>query len=237
MTRTANKVFALLPHHGQITINVRLAPQATVPEIGVGAAPGPGSGELSITLDEKSKIGLGRSIATWVPASLGRILYLNSRAREGPGYGETLGDALVSEGLSDHFVAQAFPKTPPQPWDHRNMTTRQEAGIWRRAKRDLIIPGSYDYAEWFQGVGGTGALPHWSGYTFAYRLVAPYLAQQIRVPGSQDGRRSGLQAIRDDPLETGSPDLPRRVRRGCRWTWPIWRLERRRCAPPRSAGS
>ena len=186
VTRTANKVIALLPHHGQITINVRLDPQATVPGIGVGAAPGPGSGELSITLDEKSKIGLGRSIATWVPASLARILYLNSRAREGPGYGETLGDALVSEGLSDHFVAQAFPKTPPQPWDHRNMTARQEAGIWRRAKRDLIIPGSYDHAEWFET--GSNSLPHWSGYTFAYRLVAPYLA----------AGRSASQAVKTD---------------------------------------
>ena len=46
VTRTANKVLALLPHQEQITINVRLAPPATVPEIGVGAAPGPGSDEV-----------------------------------------------------------------------------------------------------------------------------------------------------------------------------------------------
>ena len=122
LTRIAERTFALLPHRDQIRINVRLDPKHTVPEIGVGAIPDPGTGELYISLDEHSKIGFRKSLAVWLPAGVARVTFLSSRIRTGPGYGITLGEALVSEGLSDHFVAEAFPKTPPQPWDHRPMT-------------------------------------------------------------------------------------------------------------------
>jgi hypothetical protein len=176
LTRSADKVFALIPHRDQIRINVRLDPKDTVPEIGVGSIPDPGTGEAYVTIDDHSKIGFRKSLATWLPASLARVLFLSSRIRTGPGYGVTLGEALVSEGLSDHFVAQAFPRTPPQPWDHRSMTARQEAGLWKRARRDLAVPGGYDHPLWFFGAGGKNALPHWSGFTLAYRIVAPYLA-------------------------------------------------------------
>jgi len=188
IARSADKVFLLLPHRGQIRINVRLDPQNTVPEVGVGAIPDPATGDVYLILNDKSKIGFGHSLATWVPAGLARTLFLSSRIRTGPGYGVTLGEALVSEGLSDRFVSQAFPKTPAQPWDHRKMTARQEAGLWRRAKRDLIIPGGYDHQLWFFGAGGKNALPRWSGYTLAYRIVKPYLASG----------RSASQAVKTD---------------------------------------
>ena len=56
------------------------------------------------------------------------------------------------------------------------MTARQEAGLWKRARRDLVVPGGYDHPLWFFGAGGKNALPRWSGFTLAYRIVAPYLA-------------------------------------------------------------
>ena len=200
LTRSADKVFALIPHRDQIRINVRLDPANTVPEIGVGAIPDPGTGEAYITIDDHSKIGFRKSLATWLPASLARVLFLSSRIRTGPGYGITLGEALVSEGLSDHFVAQAFPRTPPQPWDHRPMTARQEAGLWKRARRDLVVPGGYDHPLWFFGAGGKNALPRWSGFTLAYRIVSPYLASG-RKPAKavDDRRRDGVHAVSQGP--------------------------------------
>jgi Predicted Zn-dependent protease (DUF2268) len=188
VARSADKVYPLVSSRGQIRINVRLDPKNTVPEIGVGAIPDPGTGEVYLTVDDHSKIGFRKSLATWLPASLARVLYLSTRIRTGPGYGITLGEALVSEGLADHFVGQAFPKTPPLPWDHRKMTARQEAGLWKRARRDLAIPGAYDHPLWFFGAGGKNALPRWSGFTLAYRIVRPYLtanrtpARVVRTP-------------------------------------------------------
>jgi hypothetical protein len=176
LSRSADRVYALIPHRDQIRINIRLDPKNTVPEIGVGAIPDPGTGEAYLSIDDHSKVGFRKSLATWLPASLARVLFVSSRIRTGPGYGVTLGEALVSEGLSDHFVAQAFPRTPALPWDHRKMTPRQEAGLWKRAKPDLIVPGGYDHPLWFFGAGGKNALPRWSGFTLGYRLVSPYLA-------------------------------------------------------------
>ena len=208
-TRTAEKVFALLPHRDQIKINVRLDPQRTVPEIGVGAIPDPGTGDVYVVLNDKSKIGFRRSLATWVPASLARVLFLSSRIRTGPGYGITLGEALVSEGLSDHFVSQAFPKTPPQPWDHRRMTARQEAGLWRRAQRDLIVPGAYDHPLWFFGAGG-------KTHSTLVRLHARLQSRQpvplsgsVAIPISRNRRRNRLHALREGPQDNGlTPPRP-----------------------------
>jgi hypothetical protein len=38
----------------------------------------------------------------------------------------------VTEGLADHFVAEAFPDTPPQPWDNA-LSGDQETDLWRQA--------------------------------------------------------------------------------------------------------
>jgi len=88
---------------------------------------------------------------------------------------------LVSYGLSDHFVEEAFPATPPQPWNHRKFSEDQEAKLWRRAKPDLEIPGGYDHPLWFFGAGGKNALPRWSGYTLAYRIVDAYIDEEHRA--------------------------------------------------------
>ena len=56
--------------------------------------------------------------------------------RTGPGYGITLAEALVTEGLADHFVAEAFPDTPPQPWDHA-LSAEQETRALAKGASDL----------------------------------------------------------------------------------------------------
>ena len=143
LTRSADRVFALIPHRGQIRINVRLDPKSTVPEIGVGAIPDPGTGEAYLTIDDHSRIGFRASLATWLPASLARVLFLSSRIRTGPGYGITLGEALVSEGLSDHFVDQAFPRTPsPAPRAARARRRRGAPGPRRGARGAARCPPS-----------------------------------------------------------------------------------------------
>jgi uncharacterized protein YjaZ len=85
----------------------------------------------------------------------------------GPGYGITLGEALVTEGLADHFAAEAFPDTPPQPWDHA-LSAEQEAELWRKAQPILDVPGGYNHPVWFRD---SGSLPRWAGYTLGYRIA------------------------------------------------------------------
>ncbi|WP_147107239.1 DUF2268 domain-containing putative Zn-dependent protease [Tateyamaria sp. syn59] len=81
----------------------------------------------------------------------------------GPGYGATLGEALISEGLAGVFVRDLY-ASPPEPWECALGDTA--------ALADQVIAEwdqAYDHGEWFFG---TGQHPVWAGYTIGYRIVA-----------------------------------------------------------------
>ena len=87
----------------------------------------------------------------------------------GPGYGATLGEAVVSEGLAGHFALELF-KGKPEPWECLSADViqphlRQLREHWHRT--------DYDHSAWFYG---TGSLPRWLGYTAGFNLVSGYLA-------------------------------------------------------------
>ena len=166
---SADKAFTLLPHRGRIRIDVRVDAKQTIPEIGVGSFTDR-NGNVEIAIDVK-RGDLRPTLETWIPASVAHELHHSSRIRTGPGYGVTLGDALVSEGLADHFVFEVFPRTPSQPWDHA-LTTAQERALWLVARRELNIRLGYDRQQWFFG---SGKIPRWAGYTLGYDIVAAYL--------------------------------------------------------------
>nr|WP_111301525.1 DUF2268 domain-containing putative Zn-dependent protease [Paracoccus saliphilus] len=87
---------------------------------------------------------------------------------EGPGYGRSLGEALVSEGLAGHFVTQVLGREP-DPWDAARPVPgclRQVGHLW--ARRD------FDFDEWFHG---RGKIRKWTGYGIGHRLIAEHLAQ------------------------------------------------------------
>jgi uncharacterized protein YjaZ len=115
-------------------------------------------------------------------------LHHTSRIRTGPGYGKTLGEALVTEGLADHFASEAFPDTPPQPWDNA-LSKDQEAELWRKAQSILDVPGGYNHQAWFFG-GGAAGLPRWTGYTLGYKIVLAYLGDD-RSASSAAGVTAG----------------------------------------------
>ena len=142
-----------------------------IPEIGVGGFTNPASGDVSIWIDGSPPGGVEAALETWIPALLAHELHHSSRVRTGPGYGSTLAEALVSEGLADHFAAEAFPDTPPQPWDNA-LSDDQETELWREAQPVLVTPHGYDHQAWFFGGGDT---PRWAGYTLGYRIADAYL--------------------------------------------------------------
>lgn len=87
---------------------------------------------------------------------------------DGAGYGKTLGEALVSEGLAGHFVLQVL-GGKPDPWD----AVAPSDGLARRALNEWSRLG-YDHSEWFFG---KGKIRRWSGYGLGHRLIAEYLSQ------------------------------------------------------------
>ena len=87
----------------------------------------------------------------------------------GPGYGSTLGEVLVSEGLAGHFSIELL-GGEPEPWESLNSDTiqpyyTQMLENWHRT--------DYDHNAWFFG---TGDLPRWLGYTAGFNLMSRYFA-------------------------------------------------------------
>lgn len=86
----------------------------------------------------------------------------------GPGYGTTLGEALVSEGLAGHFALEIFGGNP-EIWECLNADTVQS---YHFQIKEHWNSTEYDHFKWFYG---TKDLPCWLGYTAGFNLVARYL--------------------------------------------------------------
>lgn len=85
------------------------------------------------------------------------------------GHPETLGDALIAEGLCGWFVHECL-GTTPEPWE-RALTTAELATWMPRARAEAR--SRHDHAVWFWAAGET---PRWAGYAVGYALVGQILA-------------------------------------------------------------
>ena len=90
---------------------------------------------------------------------------------ESVGYGATLGEALVSEGMADWFEQSLLMVDEPQPWC---VPVKPEA--WDGTVTDagaMLYAIDYDHPAWFFG---RGRWPRWSGYAIGYALMRGYFA-------------------------------------------------------------
>ncbi len=94
----------------------------------------------------------------------------------GPGYGWTLGEALVSEGLAGQFVTTLLGSAPE----------RWECALSLSQLRQLPLTAAmlaerhYDHAAWFFG---TASLPRWAGYSLGYAMAGAW-REQIGAPSA-----------------------------------------------------
>lgn len=88
---------------------------------------------------------------------------------DGPGFGLTLGEALVSEGLAGQFVRQLC-GPPEEPWEtavsHEDMQAYAPEVMDNWAEE-------HDHSAWFFG---TADKPRWLGYSYGFAIVGAYLA-------------------------------------------------------------
>ncbi|MGR3199884.1 MAG: DUF2268 domain-containing putative Zn-dependent protease [Paracoccus sp. (in: a-proteobacteria)] len=138
-----------------------------------GQLPAPGQIEITLMPDRFNAEHLRRTVV--------RELHHLLR-RDGPGFGHSLGDALVSEGLAGHFVLRVL-GGDPDPWD----AVRPGPGMLRQAG-NLWARRDYDLAEWFLG---RGKIRKWTGYGIGHMLVSEHLAQ---IPESTPASLTGVPA-------------------------------------------
>ncbi|WP_145393786.1 DUF2268 domain-containing putative Zn-dependent protease [Pantoea sp. SJZ147] len=86
----------------------------------------------------------------------------------GTGYGFSLGEALVSEGLAGHFASMTF-GSPPGIWE---CAVGKERLKNLPLSDELLRSQSYNHAEWFFGQGDH---PQWLGYSLGWHLVDAWL--------------------------------------------------------------
>ena len=86
-----------------------------------------------------------------------------------PGYGRTLGEALVSEGLAGHFARELYRNPPEHYEDALDPDALDELAPLALTHWD---DAAYDHPRWFFGARD---LPVHAGYTLGYVLVGTHL--------------------------------------------------------------
>jgi len=177
-----------------VRVIVRVEPSQAIPGIGVGGFADPRTGDVSVALDPAHDP-FDDALRHRIPDVLAHELHHSTRILRGPGYGRSLAEAFVTEGLAQRFVVEAFPDVPLAPWADA-LTPDEERETWDRAQDALDETYSWElHEEWFFG---TGDVPHWAGYTIGFNIVGFYLqaenttaAAAVTAAGDEILERSG----------------------------------------------
>lgn len=166
--RSAEQALTQLPRRSRVQIEVRADPARALPETGVGGEVA--AGGVFLYVDTPLRAGSEAQLRRVVAHELHRAVRIERRRLH-----STVVEALVSEGLADHFARAAFPEAPAPPWAEP-LPAAEEAELWARAQAEG--DGGYDHAVWFYG---TGDLPRFAGYRLGHRIVAAYLERTGRT--------------------------------------------------------
>lgn len=139
-------------------------PQSAIPEIGIGG--GTNNTNFVLISIDSAHPNLQTSLDTGLSRTLAHELHHAMRMRT-IGYGESLLENAVSEGLADHFSMEVF-GGKKSLWSDVKINSK----IMEKAKKNFSKK-DYGYYQWFFGWGGK--FPKWTGYTLGFNLVEEYL--------------------------------------------------------------
>lgn len=165
VTSTRDRVNGVLPLEG-VTITVVVDGARAIGGYGVGGRTFD-AGRIEMYLDPAFP-GIAQLLPERLPPLVAHELHHAKRFR-GPGYGRTLLEAMVSEGLADHFSIELM-GAPVPPWS--DAFPRDETERYLEVALPEFDSASYSHERWF--FGPSAPLPRWTGYTLGYRLVEAY---------------------------------------------------------------
>ena len=159
-------------------VSISAGSYRVIPDVGIGGSTDPRTGEVIVSMDARSPLSPRELLTTWLPLVLAHELHHSARVLDGPGYGTTLLETMVSEGAAEAFVRDVYPDAPPIPWV-RPLPDATERRLWREAQRWLDEPDDTDvYERWFLGKDD---LPRWAGYRLGYAIARAYLRRHTDV--------------------------------------------------------
>ena len=137
-----------------------------IPKLGIGgSAIGKSCIEVKIDFSRKN---LRKIIEVELPSTIYHELAHLVR-EDSVGYGNTLLDSFVSEGISC-FVEKSILPNRKIPYIQK---IKNEQKLWEKAKK-LLGKTKYNYSEWFFGAG---KLPNWTGYRLGFLLVERFIGK------------------------------------------------------------
>ena len=178
-----NRIQILLPS-SQISIKVTHNPIYIIPEIGIGGF-NPGSNEVILSITSEFE-NFDFVLENYLTLLLAHEIHHAIRRRS-VGYGRTLLQAAVSEGLADQFAVEVARLDPP-PW--ALALEVEELDFWIDQAKIIWNNNSYDHASWFFGTDDD--IPRWAGYAIGYKLVQIYLKENTDMTAA---------ALHDMPAE------------------------------------
>nr|AAK56379.1 hypothetical protein [bacterium] len=150
-----------------------LDPEAVIPEFGIGGySP---SGDQVIMSADLDNPNFANSLENEFLTTLGHELHHCLRWRT-VGYGMTLLEALVSEGLACSFVTELRPGIVPF---YAAALEEEIIPEWLEKASQSFLDINYNHAEWF--LGQSDQIPLHTGYTLGYRLVSEYIRKQHKA--------------------------------------------------------
>lgn len=183
LAEAAETAIICIAHHlplEDIDVVVAHNPFAVIPELGIGGFC-PSAHLVQVAVDP-AHADFEAVIDTHLSRTLAHELHHCARWR-GPGYGRSLGHALVSEGLADHFDLEVHAGARPYHWA-RALSEPQLQEVWELAQLALWDT-DYDHSYWFFNSSDAGPPYHAGGYSLGFHLVAAYLAANPDLRPSQ----------------------------------------------------
>lgn len=177
-----------------VDVAVRVLPWG-LPETGIhGYAPAGHYVELTVNPQNTHFPDAWR---TELPATLAHELH-HTRRWQGVGYGQTLLEILVSEGLAQHY--ETLERDSPPPWAQAPANLDV---LWNRAS-PLLNTTDFEFEAWFYGSPAEN-LPRWAGYALG-RVRAGVRTRQALFHRERGRRR--------DAREHARRSLPQRLGAG-----------------------
>lgn len=161
--------------------------QLVIPEIGIGGY-NPDAHEVIIAVNTGFE-DFESTLETNFISILAHEIH-HAKRRRSVGYGITLLEGTISEGLADHFSIEVTGIQPP-PWSVA--LNENELENWIETASNSWDQ-KYNHAQWFLGTDPN--TPKWTGYAIGFELVKNFLASHPdRLPSN----------LHDEPANSFSP--------------------------------
>ena len=154
-------------------------PEATLKESGIGGYT-PCANIIFFSLDPRNPNFI-QGLKKELPFQLAHEINHAIRFRT-PILKETLLEAIISEGLADHFAMEITGRKNPPVWSTA-LTDKQKKEFSIKASKEWNLP-IYDHNVWFYG-SEIKKIPRWTAYTLGYDLVATYLQNNPKIKASK----------------------------------------------------